>query len=108
MATYIITPVSGVKVNGCAEVTHIKTFYTAFGENDFAFVRKKALRGILEEVVIKELLIDRLNSIVTYKDTWNGLWNEDELIPEADAIDLAITYYEWVIETELRDLELCS
>ena len=30
---------------------------------------------------------------VMYVDTWNGLWNEDELVSHQEAIDLATTYW---------------
>lgn len=96
MATYTIVPEGGAEAGGCAEAWLVLTFEYEFAENDTAFSREKAVNGILEEVVIEEVQIgqDRYGrDYITYKDTWHGIWNENELVAEQDAIDIAILYY---------------
>ena len=109
MATYIIVPDGGVAVGGCVEAWHVLTFTYEFAENDAAFYKRKAENGILKEVVIKEVQIgqDQYNKdFIVYKDTWNAIWNENELIPEQEAINTAISYYETQI-TQLQLVEFC-
>ena len=74
----------------------------------------KAKIGILNAVAIKKVRIinsmptpvnnNKIPSIyepigdrhttILYQDTYNGLWNEDELCSEQEATDLAIAYLE--------------
>jgi len=110
VATYTITPDGGAEGNGCAVASRVRTFTYEFTENDFAFVQKKALKGLLEEVAIKEVQIGNDaygQDYITYQDTWNSLWNEDELVAETDAIDLAVAYWNSYI-AQLENLDLCA
>jgi len=110
MATYIIVPDGGADVDGCAEAYHVKTFDYEFGENDYAFVKRKAEGGYLEEVVIEEVQVGQDqygHDFITYKDTWHSIWNENELVAEQDAIDVAIDYWETQI-VRLEAVPLCE
>ncbi len=75
-----------------------KVITTKFQERDVAYSLKKANKGILYEVVIKKLLLTKTlytgaNFIVIYVDTYNGYWNEWDLVTHAEAINLATIYY---------------
>ena len=75
-----------------------KFYQTKFKERDVVYVRKKACRGILEAVAIKQ--VDFVNNLSTggqfvplYIDTYNSYWNEDMIVNQQDAIYLAKEYY---------------
>jgi len=99
MAIFNETGSSGVKTGGCAIITYIKTYRTAFAAGDIVFNVDKANKGVLEKIIIKKSRI--INSAKTggqfeamYVDTLNALWNEWDLISHAEAIALVQLYYE--------------
>ena len=52
------------------------------------FVVGSAKKGFLEAVAIKRVLVNGTpmnQSVVLYKDTYNGLWNEEELCTQDEA-----------------------
>ena len=71
-----------------------------------AFSKAKALRGILESVIIKRITVHlrhfepfepyapTMVSDIDYLDTFNWIWDEEELVKENEARDLAIAYWE--------------
>jgi len=70
-----------------------------WGENSILFVKNKALKGCLEKVCIKRAIINsgaqNYNQVVSlYQDTLNSLWNENDLIEEAEAKSLALAYWQ--------------
>lgn len=88
-----------VKIRGCSEVSGKFYYVTKFGERSPAYVKQKAIKGIIEKVVIKQVILQRspktYNQIVwLYKDTFNGLWNESDLLTHQEALDLATAYLE--------------
>lgn len=72
---------------------------TMFQANDTAYVKDSARRGILEKVVVKEILLTK-NSftfnqyLVKYKDTFNRLYIEGDLVDEYNALVLIEAYLE--------------
>ncbi len=100
MPTYNETTSGGLKLRGCALVRDSYLEVTAFGPGDIVYNVKKARIGKLEKIVIKQQRIvfsQRGGSVAMYVDTYNGFWNEEELISYADAIALAIAYQEYLI-----------
>lgn len=65
-----------------------------FKPRDTVWSRAKAMVGILEKITIKTVLFSSVT--IMYKDTYNTLWNENELVDETDATALAIAYWEYV------------
>jgi hypothetical protein len=61
--------------------------------------KDKAMHGILEKITIKNLYFTTVTTL--YKDTYNTLWNENELLDQADAVALAIAYWE-TLEAKLE------
>lgn len=77
----------------------VKKFYrTKYAERDIVFVRKSAIRGVLERVAIKRVEFVTGNStggqmFYLYVDTDNAYWREDMLVEQADAVALAQEHY---------------
>ncbi len=92
-------------VGGCSDVTVTHHVRLEYSQGDSLFVRKKALEGILERVVIKTVHIGEpfvsdlcssatIERSIVYEDTLRGLWNADQLIGHAEAIALARAHLE--------------
>jgi hypothetical protein len=89
----------GAKTGGCALTGVAHYILTSFQANDTAYVRDSAKRGILEKVVVKEVLLTRnrltFNQyLVKYKDTFNRLYIEGDLLDEYNALLLIEAYLE--------------
>ena len=111
MADYFEDGVGGAKVVGCATIVYIKTYRTKFAAGDIVFNLHKARRGVLEKVVIKKQKIINSNMTggqfqVMYVDTLNALWNEWDLVSHAQAIEIAQSYYQNLLE-EAEKLSKC-
>lgn len=68
-----------------------------FPEGSVVYSCEKALAGVLEAVAIKSVKFvanERTNGnfVVFYTDTYNGVWNEDQLCTEAAARATAVSY----------------
>ena len=103
-----------IRAVGCAEIELKKNVYVLFAEGHRAWVRRKAHLGTLESVVIKRInaLFPRdrpsewgVQPEITYADTFNRIWLEEELISEENAIDLARIYWENVAQHARRVLQ---
>jgi hypothetical protein len=97
--TYNEISAGGIRVHGCAIITKAHIYTTLYGVGDIVYNIDKAKMGILEKVVIKELIQAKPKFtsgifVVLYKDTLNALWNEYDLVTYEDAKALAETYYE--------------
>lgn len=71
-----------------------KSIVVKFKPRDTVWSKAKAMVGLLERVTIKDLFFTSVTTL--YKDTYNRVWNENELIDETDAVALAIAYWESV------------
>ena len=86
-----------IKFNGCSAVSKSENFLSKYQKGDRVWLYYKAKKGILESIVIKELRIlggaFSYNKVVSiYVDTYNFLYNEDELIPLSLALELKNEY----------------
>jgi hypothetical protein len=78
------------------KVSYTKQFATKFGVRDSAWSKKRALRGVLDEIVVKRVEVVGSSGVVPvylYVDTFNSLWREDMLLTHAEAMSLATDYY---------------
>lgn len=80
------------------KVKYTKNYATKFAVRESAWNKKKAARGVLEEVVIKRIEVIPIRSTndnlyVLYIDTYNSHWNDDMLVSHAEAVTLATDYY---------------
>lgn len=71
-----------------------KSVIVKFKPRDTVWSKAKAMTGLLERVTIKDLSFTSVTTL--YKDTYNRVWNENELVDEATAVALAIAYWEEV------------
>lgn len=65
-----------------------------FKPRDTVWSKDKAMHGILEKITIKNLYFTAVTTL--YKDTYNTLWNENELLDQSDAVAMAIAYWEGI------------
>jgi hypothetical protein len=113
MAEILWTPDGGVELSGCACVFHTETIPLKFGNGDIAFLRSRAVKGVLERVAIQRAGVRTdaghscSNPLINYFDTFNARYMEDELVTHAEAIALATTYLENQIAA-LENLEVCK
>ena len=75
---------------GCGLYRKKLNVYYKWAEGSILFSKQKAMKGRLEEIYIKTVLLNRsYNQIIPiYKDSYNSLWNEEDLVEESDAISL--------------------
>lgn len=93
----IYEPAGGIKISGCAVKRGMKIFETIFSVGSRAWIKKKAKYGEIESIWIKKIyrtvsenyIYQKVQPAITYVDTFNRVWEEDELLWEEDAIDLA-------------------
>ena len=96
------TASGSVKLGGCSNYKLIIFFYYAFGIGSIVFSKPKALKGIYEKIVIKNVRIpEQYHNNTTcryctltalYIDTLNAYWNENELVSYDDAHELIKDY----------------
>lgn len=98
-----IVDASSFKIFGCTGVKAYNYLTLPYTEGDILFYKSKAQqRGLLERVFVQRIAIetrslrcvDHSIYAVMYIDSYNGRWHEDELCSHSDAIDLAIEYYQ--------------
>lgn len=92
--TYYYYGSGSIDTFGCAKVQKEIFVLYKWGERSVVYVKPKALRGILEKVAVKKVLLNYYLGKYTpiYQDTLNSLYNESELISEYEARDLAQEY----------------
>jgi hypothetical protein len=96
--TYNEIGLGGLRVSGCWVITVSHIYITAYGIGDILYDVKKARRGVLERIVIKQIVPVKQSLtggqfVALYKDTLNGLWNENDLVSSATAKAMAENYY---------------
>jgi hypothetical protein len=97
---YTATSSGGSEVSGDAAVTKTHptpTYVGNFVPGDVLYNVAKARKGVLERVVIKSVraVTNRKTLGVTavlYEDTFNGLWNEWDLVRREEAIAVILNY----------------
>lgn len=89
-----------VRVNGCAGTGWEGDYQMKYSVGQRVWIKKKAILGIAESVVVKRLnrkMLDRISYTgidwqAFYTDTFNRIWREDELISEAESSELIAKY----------------
>mgnify|MGYP003335257256 CR=1 FL=1 len=76
---------------------------------DLLYIKPKALLGILEKIVIKDILANgEYPYYITYIDTYNWIWNEEELISLETAQNLIEIYKEKNKNLNLQNIKNCK
>ena len=86
-------------------------FTYKYKEGSILYPCYKANLGILEAICIKSVrLVTSGTSVlsVIYKDTFNRLWDEDELCNETDAKNAAIAYLQDLQNKIISELQKCG
>ena len=96
----------GITLGCCASpITVTKRFQHKFGVGEVAYVKETArAKRKLEPVTIK--IVERrfsstpashgIQPVFMYTDTFNMCWMEEELVWQAEAVDLAILHWELI------------
>lgn len=93
--------VGSISLCGFAAVGLENKYLVDYSVGDRVYVKRKAKMGVLESVVVKKInrVVSQRSSYrgaetaVSYVDTFNRVWIEDELVPDDEAIDLAKLYW---------------
>lgn len=98
-----------INLFGCSSYRKKTNVYYKWAEGCILYSKEKAKRGGLEEVYIKMVLLNRsYNQIVPiYKDSYNSLWNECDLVDEVDAINLIQEYIDTERQNVFKYLDKC-
>lgn len=103
--------VGGGTVNfyGCFKYRILWPFSHKYNVGDVVYYLPKAEKGKLEKIVIKKVHVVRSagtvgKPIFMYKDNYNSIYNEYDLVWEGEAILIARTYYE--IQSNLAKLAI--
>ena len=95
MTTYTLLPEGGCGGGGSADFDWLRPIFTKFSAGDIAYPAYKAARGVLEKIAIKYPYVqDPQTGSIKYIDTWNGMWQEGELLTYTEASDMAEAYLE--------------
>lgn len=104
--TYVAS--GGLHLNKCGFTWELVYYYihpTPFSVGDEVWLKYKAIVGILESVVIKKIKLTTYlykgkgSSIALFIDTFNRVYNENDIINNQDAVNLANNY----IQQELKN-----
>lgn len=106
------TATGGISLFGCARVKYSAYYTYKYGENSIVFLRYKAVRGILEKIAIKKVILQSGyktggHVVPLYQDTLNAYYNEEELCTHQEAVDLATIYYENLKALALEAAKKC-
>jgi len=112
---YSYEAVGGVEVYSCAPTSKSIFLSTAYGPGDIAFSKFAALKGKVEKVCIKSVALNCVNGNSTfgvgcyplYKDKYNSLWMDENLLNQDQAIALAQVYIDMIRAQEEALLRNC-
>jgi hypothetical protein len=112
-------PDGSIRFCGFALVKVEKRYLVNFPEGARVYIKRKAKMGALESVVIKR--INRsvpqqysyrgIDAVVSYVDTFNRVWIEEELVSADEAIDYAKLHWRRAkqdAEALLREQGFCA
>ena len=103
--SYAYVASGGVEVFNCAGVGSAFFVSTRYGPGDIAFSIFAANKGILEKVCIKTVALNCITRACAragagcfplYKDKYNSVWLDENLVTQAEAIVLAQNYIDKV------------
>lgn len=110
--TYTEVGSGGILATGCSGVVYYNNVRTLYGAGDILYDVHKARKGVLQKVVIKGQRVIQSKKthgliVALYVDTYNGLWNESDLVQHEQAVLLATAYYEKYL-VDLAKLDSCA
>lgn len=114
---YTYTATGSIRLGGCSGYRWVKHYRFAFDIGSTVFLKPKAMKGVFEKVVIKDVRFPRKTDPTRrllcrfcelypiYVDTLNALFNEEELVTWEEAVEL-VTAYEEKLRNDLEQLAL--
>jgi hypothetical protein len=81
-----------IGTTGCTSICKAKYILYKFLEGSVVYICEEAQKGILETITIKKVLLNGPRHKVIYVDTYNAIWEENELCDEAVAVAAAEDY----------------
>lgn len=103
MVTFTYVASGSLNLRKCGIGYHVDPLHIhniAFSIGDQAWIKYKAIKGILEWIIIKKIKIFDYSyngegpCTILYVDTFNALYNEEDLIYYEDALALVEAFYE--------------
>lgn len=103
---FTYTATGSIRVGGCSSYKWSYNYRYAFAIGSILYLKPKALKGVLEKVVVKDVRFPRKSDPTRrllcrfcdlyplYVDTLNALFNEEELITREEAVELIRDYQE--------------
>jgi len=88
---FVYEATGGIKLFGCSSYSLGILRYFKYRIGSILFSKQKAMRGIYEKIAIKKVLFPT-EYVNLYMDTFNGLWNEDEIVSYETAVSLVEHY----------------
>lgn len=88
--------VGKLNISGCSRMERRISVLYKWGERSVVYIKPKAIRGILEKIAVKRVILNNKNNFYApiYQDSLNSLYNESELISELEAINYVEDYIE--------------
>ncbi|MEI7485875.1 MAG: hypothetical protein WCJ72_00470 [Chryseobacterium sp.] len=85
-----------LNISGCSRMERRIYVFYKWGERSVVYIKPKAIRGILEKIAIRKVILNNKNDFYNpiYQDSLNSLYNESELISELEAINYVQDYIE--------------
>jgi hypothetical protein len=103
-----------ISFSGCAVGSYSERYVSEFTIGQKVCVKSKALKGILEPIIIKLIKIEKpgdsyrgYGTYIVYKDTQNRLWPEAELVTIEQANGY-INAYVFKLKKYLENLDACQ
>ena len=99
--SYAFESIDGIIIGGCSSYSSNIYYWHRYGVGSIVYFKPKALRGVFEKIVIKEVRMTKkykgtkYNAVI-YVDTLNAIFTESELIKYDDAVYYVKSYREYV------------
>jgi len=111
-STHSFTGSGGADLGFCVNYWKINNYPHKWNVGDLLFIVPSAHKGILEKVTIKQVkLISKqlTNGVIyfLYIDTTNGIYQEDELTTEYNALIIAKRYFEKQLSFTISATKIC-
>lgn len=87
------TATGGFNLEGASAFCYSQQINLKFGIGDIAFIKARAQKGKLEKICIKRVFVKTYQDVPLYKDTFNAVYFEPELVSHEEAISLALIFY---------------
>lgn len=87
-----------IKFYGCPTILIRKLYPSKFSVGEILYVLRKARLGVLEKIAVKKIYLKFIGNetIFIYKDTFNSLYNEDDLCRKLEAYQEADSFKDYL------------